>query len=53
MLGLDSEVFVADRGCNLFALDMRNGRIVYGYKGQSKFRAAIYLSISSRNALFS
>lgn len=28
-----SEVFVADHGCNLFSLDLRNGQIAYGYKG--------------------
>ncbi|KZT26250.1 hypothetical protein NEOLEDRAFT_1132280 [Neolentinus lepideus HHB14362 ss-1] len=31
----DNEVFVADQGCNLFAVDMRNGRVLYGYKGMS------------------
>ena len=30
---LGSEVFVADHGCNLFALDLRNGKVSYGYKG--------------------
>ncbi|TCD64435.1 hypothetical protein EIP91_004080 [Steccherinum ochraceum] len=29
----EHEVFVSDRGCNLFALDLRNGKISYGYKG--------------------
>ncbi|KAK7014906.1 WD repeat-containing protein 74 [Favolaschia claudopus] len=29
------EVFVSDHGSNLFALDTRNGRIVYSYKGLS------------------
>lgn len=24
---------MSDHGCNLFSLDLRNGRIVYGYKG--------------------
>ncbi len=28
-----SEIFVSDRGCNLFALDLRNGKVAYGYKG--------------------
>lgn len=28
-----SEVFVSDKGCNLFALDLRNGAILCGYKG--------------------
>lgn len=28
-----SELFVADQGCNLFSLDLRNGSIIYGYKG--------------------
>lgn len=30
-----SEVFVADRGCTLAALDLRNGRTIYSYKGTS------------------
>ncbi len=29
-----SEVFVADRGSTLSALDLRNGRTIYTYKGQ-------------------
>ncbi|KAK7693617.1 hypothetical protein QCA50_003186 [Cerrena zonata] len=29
----EHEVFVADHGCNLFSLDLRNGKIAYGYKG--------------------
>ena len=32
-----SEVFVADRGCTLSALDLRNGRVIYSYKGSSAF----------------
>ena len=28
-----SEAFVSDKGCNLFALDLRNGSISCGYKG--------------------
>ena len=28
-----SEVFVSDQTCNLFAMDMRSGRVIYGYKG--------------------
>lgn len=28
-----SEVFVSDHGSNLFALDLRNGRVIYSYKG--------------------
>ncbi|KAI0637075.1 hypothetical protein C8Q77DRAFT_1154947 [Trametes polyzona] len=31
----EHEVFVADRGCTLAALDLRNGRTVYSYKGLS------------------
>ncbi|KII88580.1 hypothetical protein PLICRDRAFT_629267 [Plicaturopsis crispa FD-325 SS-3] len=31
----EHEVFVADHGCNLFALDLRTGRTIYGYKGIS------------------
>ncbi|KDQ61054.1 hypothetical protein JAAARDRAFT_152067 [Jaapia argillacea MUCL 33604] len=29
----DHEVFVADQGCNMYAMDLRNGRILYGYRG--------------------
>ncbi|KAJ7046730.1 hypothetical protein C8F04DRAFT_986828 [Mycena alexandri] len=29
----DHEAFVSDHGSNLFALDLRNGRVVYSYKG--------------------
>ncbi|KAI0302244.1 hypothetical protein BC826DRAFT_987995 [Russula brevipes] len=29
----DNEVFVSDQKSNLFAVDTRNGRVVYGYKG--------------------
>ncbi|KAJ7273661.1 hypothetical protein B0H12DRAFT_1285674 [Mycena haematopus] len=29
------EVFVSDHGSNLFALDLRNGRAIYSYKGLS------------------
>ncbi|KAJ6502599.1 hypothetical protein C8R45DRAFT_1092425 [Mycena sanguinolenta] len=29
------EVFVSDHGSNLFALDLRNGRVIYSYKGLS------------------
>lgn len=29
----NSQVFVSDHGCNLVALDLRNGQISYGYKG--------------------
>lgn len=28
-----SELFVADKGCNLLSLDLRNGKISYSYKG--------------------
>ncbi|OBZ75240.1 WD repeat-containing protein 74 [Grifola frondosa] len=31
----EHEIFVADHGCNLFALDLRNGRTIYGYQGIS------------------
>lgn len=31
-----SELFVADQGCNLFSLDLRNGSVVYGYKGNAE-----------------
>jgi ribosome biogenesis protein NSA1 len=30
---LSSEVFVSDQTSNLFAIDTRNGRVIYGYKG--------------------
>jgi ribosome biogenesis protein NSA1 len=30
-----SQALVSDHGCNLFALDLRNGKISYGYKGLS------------------
>lgn len=29
-----SEVFVSDKGCNLFALDLRNGGVLCSYKGK-------------------
>lgn len=29
------QLFVSDHGYNLFALDLRNGRVMYGYKGIS------------------
>ncbi|KAJ3554882.1 hypothetical protein NM688_g2877 [Phlebia brevispora] len=29
----DNQAFVADKGSNLFALDLRNGKVSYGYKG--------------------
>ncbi|KZT69002.1 hypothetical protein DAEQUDRAFT_298805 [Daedalea quercina L-15889] len=29
----EHEVFVSDNGSNLFALDLRNGQVIYGYKG--------------------
>ncbi|GJE87198.1 hypothetical protein PsYK624_032810 [Phanerochaete sordida] len=29
----EHQVFVSDHGCNLFALDLRNGQVSYGYKG--------------------
>lgn len=32
---LEHEVFLSDQGTNLFALDLRNGGIIYGYKGIS------------------
>ena len=41
-----SEVFASDNGCNLFALDLRNGRVLYSYKGN--FANA---SVSSRRFL--
>lgn len=30
---LPSEVFVSDQTSSLFAVDARNGRVIYGYKG--------------------
>ncbi|KAF9227973.1 hypothetical protein BS17DRAFT_746999 [Gyrodon lividus] len=32
---LEHEVFLSDQGTNLFALDLRNGCIIYGYNGIS------------------
>ncbi|KAJ7740661.1 hypothetical protein DFH07DRAFT_943671 [Mycena maculata] len=29
----EHEAFVSDHGCNLFSLDLRNGRVIYSYKG--------------------
>jgi len=31
----DNEVFISDNGSNLFSIDLRNGKIAYGYKGLS------------------
>ncbi|KAI0797681.1 hypothetical protein C8Q75DRAFT_801608 [Abortiporus biennis] len=31
----EHEAYVADGGCSLYALDLRNGKISYGYKGLS------------------
>ncbi|KIM87003.1 hypothetical protein PILCRDRAFT_815437 [Piloderma croceum F 1598] len=31
----EHEVFVSDKGCNLLALDLRNGAVLCGYKGLS------------------
>ncbi|KAJ7156025.1 WD40-repeat-containing domain protein [Mycena crocata] len=31
----EHELFVSDHGCNLFSLDLRNGRVLYSYKGLS------------------
>ncbi|TFY66144.1 hypothetical protein EVG20_g4943 [Dentipellis fragilis] len=31
----EHELFIADQGCNLHALDLRTGRVMYGYKGLS------------------
>ena len=33
LMPLPSQVFVADQGTNLCALDLRTGGISYGYKG--------------------
>lgn len=30
-----SQVFVSDRGSNLYALDLRNGNVTFGYKGKT------------------
>ena len=32
-----SEVFISDNGSNLFSMDLRNGKIAYGYKGRPFF----------------
>ncbi|OCH95506.1 hypothetical protein OBBRIDRAFT_809688 [Obba rivulosa] len=31
----ENEIFVSDHGCNLFAADLRNGKVIYGYQGLS------------------
>ncbi|KIL69706.1 hypothetical protein M378DRAFT_184111 [Amanita muscaria Koide BX008] len=31
----DNEVFISDNGSNLFSVDLRNGKVLYGYKGLS------------------
>ncbi|TFY83897.1 hypothetical protein EWM64_g114 [Hericium alpestre] len=31
----EHDLFVADHGCNVYAVDLRNGRVVYGYQGIS------------------
>ncbi|KAL9715104.1 hypothetical protein Ac2012v2_001764 [Leucoagaricus gongylophorus] len=31
----EHELFVSDRGTNLLSIDLRNGRVLYGYKGLS------------------
>ncbi|KAJ3485694.1 hypothetical protein NLI96_g4784 [Meripilus lineatus] len=31
----ENEAFVSDKGCNLFALDLRNGKVSFSYKGLS------------------
>jgi len=33
MLFSHSQIFASDSACNLFCIDARNGRTVYGYKG--------------------
>ena len=37
-----SEVFVSDQTTNLFAVDMRKGRVIYGYKGNFFFLSVLY-----------
>ena len=32
--GSCSQAFVSDHGSNLYALDLRNGKISFGYKGK-------------------
>ncbi|CAK5277717.1 unnamed protein product [Mycena citricolor] len=32
---VENEIFVGDHGCNLASVDLRNGRILYSYKGMS------------------
>nr|GAT58729.1 predicted protein [Mycena chlorophos] len=44
----EHEIFVGDHGCNLSAVDLRNGRIVYSYKGLSG--AVTSVAPSSRSA---
>ncbi|KAJ7685136.1 hypothetical protein DFH06DRAFT_1157559 [Mycena polygramma] len=44
----EHEVFVSDRGSNLFALDMRNGRVIYSYKG---FTMIVHIGLHLLNGL--
>ncbi|KAI0818558.1 hypothetical protein BC629DRAFT_1635128 [Irpex lacteus] len=42
----EHQVFVSDRGSNLYALDLRNGKITFGYKGFSGAVTSIAVSPS-------
>jgi hypothetical protein len=35
---IHSEAFVSDQNSNLSAIDLRNGRVLYSYKGGSSLR---------------
>ena len=39
-----SEVFVSDQTSSLFAVDARNGRVIYGYKGMH-YHGSLVLTI--------
>lgn len=41
----NSEAFIGDHGCNLFSIDLRVGRVVYGYQGTSRPHLLIVYNI--------
>jgi ribosome biogenesis protein NSA1 len=41
-----SEVFVSDQTSNLFAIDTRKGRVIYGYKGDSLSFPSVMLALN-------
>lgn len=45
-------MFVSDKGCNLFALDLRNGAVLCGYKGNLLVASALhYIHSISRSII--